>query len=87
MTNIFNIFHIVAWSHPVQEAGMLVGHKIVCTGFKLLQTCFNVLKKKSQNETIQKKYSLTYIRKTVSKLFWKIKGHIFAGNGRRMVVF
>ena len=62
-------FHIAARSYPVQEAW---GHKIVRTGKiqKLLQCCQNFLALPYQQiplvKTIQKKYSLTYLWRTIS---------------------
>ena len=70
------IFHIAIGSHPVQEPG---GHKIVCTGTwrsqdslyrgqiqKLLQCCQKPYRQIPLVITIQKKYSLNYLRGTVS---------------------
>ena len=64
--------HIAAGSHPVQEAG---GHKIVYTGVKF-KSCFKVVKNHQPPTngvclTIQEKYSLTYLRRTVSSLLKK----------------
>ena len=60
--------HIAAGPHPVQEAG---GHKIIYTGVKF-KSCFNVVKNHQPPTNSacyhdsEKKYSLTYLRRTVS---------------------
>ena len=45
------------------------GHKIVCTGVKF-KSCFNVVENHANRflllEQFRKKYSLTYLRRTVS---------------------
>ena len=59
-------FHIAAGSHPVQEAwgsqDSLYGGQIQ----KLLQCCQKQFQQIPLVITIQKKYSLTYVRRTVS---------------------
>ena len=60
-------FHIAAGSHPVQEAW---GHKIVCTGSnsKVASMLSRTIPSDTSCYNNSEKYSLTYLRRTVSQL-------------------
>ena len=61
-----SLFHIAARSHPVQEAWGSQDSLYRGQIQKLLQCCRDPYQQISLVKTIQKKYSLNYLRRTVS---------------------
>ena len=67
-----SLFHITAGSHPVQKAWGSQDSLYRGQIQKLLQCCQEPYQQIPLVTTIQKKYSLTYLRRTVSKLLKKM---------------